>query len=196
MGSIHANDRIAGSADGRRGGGPDSGPRDAEARPDSDSARPGQLMQLEVGDGAAASSGSADPASRSEPPRVYIKGWRLYVVSFSYVGRIFPLFPYTPPTCLVDWELIESSSLCLSLLLSTLETTIVSTSLVSITNALGGFDQRDWVVTSYLLTYTGFLVIYAKFSDILGRKFMLLLALALFTVFSIVCGSISSILQL
>jgi hypothetical protein len=45
--------------------------------------------------------------------------------------------------------------LCLSLLLSTLETTIVSTSLVSITNALSGFEDRDWVVTSYLLTYTG-----------------------------------------
>lgn len=81
-------------------------------------------------------------------------------------------------------------------MLSTLETTIVSTSLISITDALGGFEQRDWVVTSYLLTYTGFLVIYAKFSDVLGRKPMLLLAVGLFTVFSIVCGSISSLLQL
>lgn len=43
----------------------------------------------------------------------------------------------------------------LSLFLSTLETTIVSTSLVSITNALDGFLYRDWVVTAYLLTYTG-----------------------------------------
>jgi hypothetical protein len=49
----------------------------------------------------------------------------------------------------------KSDRLCLSLLLSTLETTIVSTSLVSITNALSGFENRDWVVTSYLLTYTG-----------------------------------------
>ena len=46
-------------------------------------------------------------------------------------------------------------SLCLSLLLSTLETTIVSTSLVSIADALHRFDQSGWVVTSYLLTYTG-----------------------------------------
>jgi hypothetical protein len=43
----------------------------------------------------------------------------------------------------------------LALFLSTVETTIVSTSLVSITNALSGFDKRDWIVTSYLLTYTG-----------------------------------------
>ncbi|KAL9079021.1 MAG: hypothetical protein Q9157_002078 [Trypethelium eluteriae] len=60
--------------------------------------------------------------------------------------------------------------LCVSLLLSTLETTIVSTALVSITNELNGFAQRDWIVTSYLLTYTGFLTIYAKFSDIFGRN--------------------------
>ena len=43
----------------------------------------------------------------------------------------------------------------MALFLSTVETTIVSTSLVSITNALGGFDERDWIVTAYLLTYTG-----------------------------------------
>lgn len=43
----------------------------------------------------------------------------------------------------------------LALFLSTLETTIVSTSLVAITDALSGFDIRNWVVTSYLLTYTG-----------------------------------------
>ncbi|KAI1410315.1 drug resistance transporter EmrB/QacA subfamily [Hypoxylon sp. FL1857] len=105
----------------------------------------------------------------TEPPRQYLKGWRLYTLSFA---------------------------LCLSLFLSTLETTIVSTSLISITNALGDFEQRDWVVTAYLITYTGFLVVYAKFSDILGRKLLILVAIAFFTIFSIVCGSISNMIQL
>ncbi|KAI0888580.1 drug resistance transporter EmrB/QacA subfamily [Annulohypoxylon maeteangense] len=105
----------------------------------------------------------------AEPPREYLKGWRLYVLTFA---------------------------LCLSLFLSTLETTIVSTSLISITNALGDFEQRDWVVTAYLITYTGFLVVYAKFSDILGRKLLILVAIAFFTIFSIVCGSISNMIQL
>lgn len=40
------------------------------------------------------------------------------------------------------------------MLLSVLETTIVSTFLVSIINALDEFDKRDWVMISYLLTYT------------------------------------------
>ncbi|TVY75575.1 hypothetical protein LSUE1_G005573 [Lachnellula suecica] len=31
----------------------------------------------------------------------------------------------------------------------------IGTSLVSITNALDGFELRDWIVTAYLITYTG-----------------------------------------
>jgi MFS family permease len=42
----------------------------------------------------------------------------------------------------------------------------------------------------------GFLIIYAKFSDILGRKFMILVALAIFFAFSIGCGFATSMLQL
>lgn len=56
-----------------------------------------------------------------------------------------------------DWTQneVDVCSLCLSILLSTLETSIVSTSLVSIADALHRFDQSGWIVTSYLLTYTG-----------------------------------------
>ena len=100
----------------------------------------------------------------------------------------------TPPT--LNPYFSNITRLCVSLLLSTLETTIVSTSLVSITNSLSGFENRDWIVTSYLLTYTGFLVIYAKFSDIFGSKFMLLLALLVFTVFSIACGAANAMNEL
>ncbi|RHZ55168.1 uncharacterized protein CDV56_106552 [Aspergillus thermomutatus] len=76
----------------------------------------------------------------------------------------------------------------IALFLSTIETTVVSTSLVSITNALNGFLIKDWVVTAYLLTYTGFLTIFAKFSDIFGRKTMLILALIIFSFSSLLCG--------
>ncbi|KAK4184619.1 major facilitator superfamily transporter [Podospora australis] len=105
----------------------------------------------------------------SEKMKVYQTGWRLHALT---------------------------AGLCLSLLLSTLETTIVSTSLVSIVNALRGFGQAGWVVTSYLLTYTGFLIIYAKLSDTLGTKLLLMIAIGLFTVFSLACGVSNSMLQL
>lgn len=81
----------------------------------------------------------------------------------------------------------------------------MSTSLVAITNSLDGFQKSSWVVTAYLLTYTGkpvvaigcvsfaeivgFLTIVAKLSDIHGRKTLLVACLALFGVFSVACGA-------
>ena len=47
------------------------------------------------------------------------------------------------------------SSLCASLFLATLEISIVSTSLVSITNHLHIFGQSAWIITAYLLSYSG-----------------------------------------
>lgn len=56
---------------------------------DPESAQPGNgMVQLEVADNAADPSG-AGPSSQSEPARVYITGWRLYVVSFSCVDSLF-----------------------------------------------------------------------------------------------------------
>ena len=45
----------------------------------------------------------------------------------------------------------------LSLLLINVEVTIVSTSLVAITDDLGGFDKTSWIVSGYLVTYIGML---------------------------------------
>ncbi|CAH0053676.1 unnamed protein product [Clonostachys solani] len=104
-----------------------------------------------------------------EEDEKYLKGWRLWIVT---------------------------AGMWISLFLSTLETTIVSTSLISITDALSGFLLRDWVVTAYLLTYTGFLTIFAKVSDLFGKKTMLLVALAIFTVFSALCGASNDIVTL
>jgi hypothetical protein len=60
------------------------------------------------------------------------------------------------PEFLQGWHLhVLTAGIWIALFLSTLETTIVSTSLVSIADALSGFEERNWVVTSYFLTYTG-----------------------------------------
>ncbi|KAF5593558.1 major facilitator superfamily transporter [Fusarium subglutinans] len=110
--------------------------------------------------------GSSDNATKQ---KVYHTGWRLHALTLA---------------------------LCLSLLLSTLETTIVSTALVSIVDALQGFNMAGWIVTSYLVTYTGFLIIYSKLSDIFGCKLMLLLAITIFTIFSMACGASNSMVPL
>ncbi|KAI1773206.1 putative efflux pump antibiotic resistance protein [Hypoxylon cercidicola] len=82
------------------------------------------------------------------------------------------------------------------LFLVNLETTVVTTALVAITNDLGNFDIVSWVLSSYLLGYVGFIVLSAKLSDIFGRKQIILLCAALFTVFSGGCGAAASMPQI
>lgn len=55
-------------------------------------------------------------------------------------------------------KLNKSGRLFLGLLLSTLETTIVSTALITIASDLGGYDKSNWIIVAYLLTYTGMLL--------------------------------------
>ncbi|KAL8814949.1 MAG: hypothetical protein Q9223_005876, partial [Gallowayella weberi] len=86
--------------------------------------------------------------------------------------------------------------ICLALFLSTLEITIVSTALVSISDDLDGFHKSSWVITSYLITYTGFLIIIAKLSDIFGRKPLMMSTIVLFLVFSAGCGGVKTLAQL
>ncbi|KAF2690332.1 putative multidrug resistance protein fnx1 [Lentithecium fluviatile CBS 122367] len=86
--------------------------------------------------------------------------------------------------------------LCLSIFLVNFEISIVSTSLISITDDLKQFGRSSWIITGYLLTYTAFLVILAKLSDQLGRKTILIACLAVFTIFSGACGAAQTMDQL
>lgn len=49
---------------------------------------------------------------------------------------------------------LNKSRLCLALLLSSLESTIVSTALVSIGSEFHNLEQSNWIIISYLLTYS------------------------------------------
>ncbi|KAI9650305.1 hypothetical protein NHQ30_000318 [Ciborinia camelliae] len=80
--------------------------------------------------------------------------------------------------------------------LPNMEISIVGTSLVTITNDFHGFSQTSWIVSAYQLTYTSFLVVWAKMSDIFGRKWTLNLAIAVFVIFSGACGASQSMSQL
>lgn len=61
---------------------------------------------------------------------------------------------------------------------------------------MGDYSKASWVVTSYLLTYTGFLTIFARCSDVFGRKPILLIGLVTFTAASCACGAATSMIQL
>jgi hypothetical protein len=79
----------------------------------------------------------------------YPTGWRLWVITIGY--KMFQSFCYR----FVTDQTFLQFSLLIGLYLVNLEVTIVSTSLVSITNDLDGFKKTSWVVTGFLTTYTG-----------------------------------------
>ena len=62
------------------------------------------------------------------------------------------------------------AGLMLAMLLAALDQTIVGTAEPRIVAQLQGFDRYPWVATVYLLTSTLTVPIFARFSDIYGRK--------------------------
>lgn len=80
-------------------------------------------------------------------------------------------------------------SLCLSQFLSALDITIVATALPTIARQLGSTSaQYTWVGTSYNLASTASTPLWGKFSDIWGRKPLMLLANAFFMAGSLIAG--------
>ncbi|KAF5241172.1 hypothetical protein FANTH_9202 [Fusarium anthophilum] len=87
-------------------------------------------------------------------------------------------------------------SLLAGLLFSSLDTSIVSTSLVTISHDLDDFTNAPWIVLAYLLTYMGFAVCVSKLSDIYGRRNILVGSWVIFVGFSQGCGSATSMTAL
>ncbi|KAL2793730.1 major facilitator superfamily domain-containing protein [Aspergillus keveii] len=84
----------------------------------------------------------------------------------------------------------------LGIFLSAAEITIMSTSLVTITDELMHYEQGSWLITAYLLTFTGFLTLWAKCTDVFGLKASLLSSLLIFVAFSGGCGAVRTMNQL
>ncbi|KAH7130092.1 major facilitator superfamily domain-containing protein [Dendryphion nanum] len=104
----------------------------------------------------------------SDEPQ-YITGWLLHLLTLFLMTAIF---------------------------LATMESSITSTAVLDITNQLGGYEKSSWLFTAYMLTYCGFQMVWAKLSDITGRKTALLAALSIFTLFSGLCGSSKTLTEL
>ncbi|KAI0875736.1 major facilitator superfamily domain-containing protein [Hypoxylon argillaceum] len=92
--------------------------------------------------------------------------------------------------------ILVCTSLCICIFLPTPEISIVSTSLLTISTDLSGFDKSNWVITAYLSAFTGFLVIWAKIGHHIGLKTALLASLVIFIAFSASCGASQSIEEL
>jgi EmrB/QacA subfamily drug resistance transporter len=85
------------------------------------------------------------------------------------------------------------TGLLLTLLLAALDQTIVGTAMPRIIAQLNGFDRYPWVTTAYLLTSTISVPIFAKLSDMYGRKWFFLAGTILFVLASALCGAAGEI---
>ncbi len=84
--------------------------------------------------------------------------------------------------------LIIFGGLMLTLLIASLDQTIVSTALPTIVSDLGGLSQLSWVITGYLLASTVSTPLWGKLGDLYGRKPFFLASIVLFLAGSALCG--------
>jgi len=80
------------------------------------------------------------------------------------------------------------SSLLLSMVMASLDLSIISTALPKISSQFQAYESFTWIITAYMLTNTAIQPMFGKFADIFGRKFMIVLTLVLFIISSFVCG--------
>ena len=83
-----------------------------------------------------------------------------------------------------------------AMFLAAADQTILASALPTIASRLGGFEYVSWVVVAYLLAATIAAPLYGHLGDRFGRKRMLLIALAIFTLASIACAVAPTLLTL
>ena len=79
--------------------------------------------------------------------------------------------------------------ICTAIFVVVLDVAIVNVALPSIGDDLGFADENlQWVITAYALTFGGFLLLGGRAADLLGRRLIFMVGLALFTAASFACG--------
>lgn len=76
-----------------------------------------------------------------------------------------------------------------ALFMATLDNQIVSTALPTIVGEFGQLERFGWVGSAYLLATSAVMPLYGKLGDLFGRKYVMMTAIAIFTVGSLICGS-------
>jgi EmrB/QacA subfamily drug resistance transporter len=77
-----------------------------------------------------------------------------------------------------------------------LDSTVIATAVLTITDSLGGFAQFPWLFSIYLLAQAVTVPIYGKLADTVGRKPVILFGIAMFALGSLLCGVATSMLGL
>jgi len=91
---------------------------------------------------------------------------------------------------------LNNCRLCLGLFLSFLDSSIVSTALVTIGDDFGSLSNINWIALAYTLCDLGCAVLFTSMSDVFGRRNAYIVAFILFFSASIGCGFARSTNQL
>jgi hypothetical protein len=84
------------------------------------------------------------------------------------------------------WTLLAS---CIAIFMLLLDVTIVNVALPSIERELGAnFSDIQWVIDAYALTLAGFVLAAGSLADMVGRRLVFMLGLAIFAASSLACG--------
>ncbi|TAL14088.1 MFS transporter [Patescibacteria group bacterium] len=93
-------------------------------------------------------------------------------------------------------KIIIMVSVMAAMFLVALDQTIIATALGKIVEQFNAFDSLSWIVTAYLLTTTITVPIAGKFSDLFGRRKILLIGVAVFVIGSMLSGIAGGVVQL
>jgi EmrB/QacA subfamily drug resistance transporter len=81
--------------------------------------------------------------------------------------------------------------------MAALDSSIVNISMPTITKSFdSSMATTNWIITIYLLTLSGTLLIFGKISDLMGRKVIFTSGMVIFTISSLTCGLAGSLAML
>src|SRR5215468_11293597 len=85
------------------------------------------------------------------------------------------------------WKVL--AIVCAAFFMTVLDVSIVNVALPSIGRSLHfSSDNLQWVITAYAITFGGFLLLGGRAADLLGRRRIFILGLAIFTAASLGCA--------
>ena len=92
--------------------------------------------------------------------------------------------------------LLVLAGLMSGMFLSALDQSVVGAAMRTIADDLKGLELQAWVTTAYLITSTISTPIYGKLGDIFGRRRLFIVAITIFIVGSLLCGTAIDMFQL
>jgi len=87
-------------------------------------------------------------------------------------------------------------TLMLGSFISSLDQTVVGTSMPRIISDLGGFNQYTWITTIYIIASAITIPVIGKLLDMYGRKQFFIGGIAIFIIASALCGLSQSMIQI